>query len=108
MGKSRALSCPGICSASWLPNTWRADARQLPISANDAVERRLGERNVLLEKTKIGSPYVISALDELRGAGKFQRVAGWEANGGFLTGSDIGSAKPRWRRYRRAMRYCRF
>ncbi len=75
----------GIVVAEYL----RADAAAVPISANDAVERRLGERNVLLEKTKIGSPYVISALDELRGAGKFQRVAGWEANGGFLTGSAI-------------------
>ncbi len=75
----------GIVVAEYL----RADAAAVPISANDAVERRLRERNVLLEKTKIGSPYVISALDELRGAGKFQRVVGWEANGGFLTGSDI-------------------
>ncbi len=75
----------GIVVAEYL----RADAAAVPISANDAVERRLRERNVLLEKTKIGSPYVISALDELRGAGKFQRVAGWEANGGFLTGSAI-------------------
>jgi len=75
----------GIVVAEYL----RADAAAVPISANDAVERRLRERNVLLEKTKIGSPYVISALDELRGAGKFQRVVGWEANGGFLTGSAI-------------------
>jgi len=75
----------GIVVAEYL----RADAAAVPISANDAVERRLGESNVLLEKTKIGSPYVISALDELRDSGKFQRVVGWEANGGFLTGSDI-------------------
>jgi phosphomannomutase len=61
----------------------------VPISANDAVERRMSERKVLLEKTKIGSPYVISALDELRGKNVAQRIVGWEANGGFLTGSDI-------------------
>ena len=41
------------------------------------------------QKTKIGSPYVISALDELRRAGKHTRIVGWEANGGFLTGSDL-------------------
>ncbi len=75
----------GVVVAEYL----RADAAAVPISANDAVERRLRERNILLEKTKIGSPYVIAALDELRGSGKFQRVVGWEANGGFLTGSDI-------------------
>jgi phosphomannomutase len=42
----------------------------------------------LFVKTKIGSPYVVAALDELRAAGG-QRIVGWEANGGFLTGSDI-------------------
>jgi phosphomannomutase len=75
----------GIVVAEYL----RADAAAVPISANDAVERRMGERGVTLEKTKIGSPYVISALDELRRAGKHTRIVGWEANGGFLTGSDI-------------------
>jgi phosphomannomutase len=75
----------GIVAAEYL----RADAVAVPISANDAVERRMGERGVVLEKTRIGSPYVISALDELRRAGTHARIAGWEANGGFLTGSDI-------------------
>ncbi|HXL08941.1 MAG TPA: hypothetical protein VN966_01845, partial [Candidatus Bathyarchaeia archaeon] len=75
----------GIVVAEYL----RADAAAVPISANDAVERRMGERGVALEKTKIGSPYVISALDELHRAGKHTRIVGWEANGGFLTGSDI-------------------
>jgi phosphomannomutase len=75
----------GIVVAEYL----RADGAAVPISANDAVERRMGERGVFLAKTKIGSPYVISALDELRRAGTHARIAGWEANGGFLTGSDI-------------------
>ena len=75
----------GIIVAEYL----NADAAAVPISANDAVERRMGERGVLLEKTKIGSPYVISALDDLRGAGSHERILGWEANGGFLTGSNI-------------------
>jgi len=75
----------GIIVAEYL----NADAAAVPISANDAVERRMGERGVLLEKTKIGSPYVISALDELRGVGSHERILGWEANGGFLTGSNI-------------------
>ena len=75
----------GIVVAEYLG----ADGAAVPISANDAVERRMSERKVLLEKTKIGSPYVISALDELRGKNVAQRIVGWEANGGFLTGSDI-------------------
>lgn len=75
----------GIVAAEYLC----ADAAAVPISANDAVERRLRERSIALEKTKIGSPYVISALDNLRVSGKAARIVGWEANGGFLTGSDI-------------------
>jgi phosphomannomutase len=75
----------GIVAAEYL----RADATAVPISANDAVEQRMRERGIALEKTKIGSPYVVSALDELRRAEKYARVVGWEANGGFLTGSDI-------------------
>jgi phosphomannomutase len=58
-----------------------ADAIAVPISANDAVDRVL--RNVT--KTKIGSPYVVEAMREARG----DVVVGWEANGGFLTGSPI-------------------
>ena len=75
----------GIVVAEYL----RADAAAVPISANDAVERRMAESTVTLEKTKIGSPYVISAIDKLRRAGTHARIVGWEANGGFLTGSDI-------------------
>jgi phosphomannomutase len=75
----------GIVVAEYL----RADAAAVPISANDAVEQRMGEHGISLLKTKIGSPYVISALDELRRTGTHARIVGWEANGGFLTGSDI-------------------
>jgi len=78
----------GIVVAEYL----RADAAAVPISANDAVERRMRERGVLLQKTKIGSPYVISGIDKLRRAGTHARIVGWEANGGFLTGSDIALA----------------
>ena len=76
----------GIVVAEYL----RADAAAVPISANDAVERRMRDRGVSLEKTKIGSPYVVAALEELRRTGTHRRIVGWEANGGFLTGSDIG------------------
>jgi phosphomannomutase len=75
----------GIVVAEYL----RADAVVVPISANDAVERRMVERGVLLRKTKIGSPYVVSGIDELRRDGTHTRVVGWEANGGFLVGSPI-------------------
>ena len=46
------------------------------------------EKGVTPSKTKIGSPHVIKSMEEVRSAGK-NRVVGWEANGGFLTGSSI-------------------
>ncbi|MEO6165773.1 MAG: hypothetical protein ABIP88_16710, partial [Candidatus Binatia bacterium] len=88
-GARRVRFLPGDLLGVVVAEYLRADAAAVPISANDAVERRLGERKIILEKTKIGSPYVVAALDDLRGAGKRQRIVGWEANGGFLTGSDI-------------------
>jgi phosphomannomutase len=88
-GGRRVRFLPGDLLGIVVTEYLNADAAAVPISANDAVERRLGERKVLLKKTKIGSPYVVSALDELRGEGVAQRIVGWEANGGFLTGSDI-------------------
>jgi phosphomannomutase len=65
------------------------DAAAVPVSANDAVEMRMRERGVLLEKTRIGSPYVIAAIDALKRRGAPGKIVGWEANGGFLTGTDF-------------------
>ena len=64
-----------------------ADAVVVPISCNDAIDRGRLQR-VVEPKTKIGSPYVIEGLERARSKGK-KAVCGWEANGGFLTGSDI-------------------
>jgi len=88
-GTRRVRFLPGDLLGIIVAEYLNADAAAVPISANDAVERRMGERGVLLEKTKIGSPYVIASLDELRAAGTRERIVGWEANGGFLTGSNI-------------------
>ncbi|MBC7805869.1 MAG: mannose-6-phosphate isomerase, class I [Akkermansiaceae bacterium] len=64
-----------------------AGAVVVPISCNDAIDR--GElRDKLEPKTKIGSPFVIAGMDTARESGK-ERICGWEANGGFLTGSDF-------------------
>ena len=69
----------GIVVAEYL----RAGAAAVPISANDAVERRMGQRGISLAKTKIGSPYVISALDGLRRAGTHERIVGWKPTADF-------------------------
>ena len=39
-------------------------------------------------KTRIGSPYVISSMQEARARGA-AAIVGWEANGGFLLGSTV-------------------
>jgi phosphomannomutase len=64
-----------------------ADSVVVPISCNDAIDR--GPLKDLLEpRTRIGSPFVIAGMEKARARGK-RAVCGWEANGGFLTGSDI-------------------
>jgi len=92
-GGRRVRFLPGDLLGLVVAEYLRADAVAVPISSNDAVERRLHERKILLEKTRIGSPYVVSALDALADAGRYQRIVGWEANGGFLTGGDIALNK---------------
>ena len=64
-----------------------ADSVVVPVSCNDAIDRGALAR-VLEPKTRIGSPYVIEGMEKARAKGR-RVVCGWEANGGFLTGSDI-------------------
>ena len=64
-----------------------ADAVVVPISCNDSIDH--GSLKDLVEpKTRIGSPYVIAGMEQALARGKLA-VCGWEANGGFLTGSGI-------------------
>ena len=64
-----------------------ADAVVVPVSCNDAIDR--GDLSQVLEpKTRIGSPFVIVGMAAAIARGR-RRVCGWEANGGFLLGSDI-------------------
>jgi phosphomannomutase len=64
-----------------------ADAVVVPVSCNDAIDRG-SLKNVLEPKTKIGSPHVVAGMEQARAKGR-NVVCGWEANGGFLLGSDI-------------------
>ncbi|ABD57132.1 phosphomannomutase [Jannaschia sp. CCS1] len=61
-----------------------ADVVVTPVSSNGGVELGGGLRVV---RTKIGSPFVIAALEDLSG----QRAVGYEANGGFLLGFEARS-----------------
>lgn len=57
-----------------------------PVSSNSVVERCGWFERVV--RTRIGSPYVIAAMEELRRISPGP-VVGYEANGGFMTASDI-------------------
>ena len=61
------------------------EALAVPVSCNTAIEACGFFKHV--ERTRIGSPYVIAEFEAL--AQKFASVAGFEANGGFLLGSDV-------------------
>lgn len=63
----------------------KIEALAVPVSCNTAIE--LSKRFPYVERTKIGSPYVIAEFANL--AKKYGSVAGFEANGGYLLGSDI-------------------
>lgn len=72
----------GILCALYL----KADAVAVPVSCNSALDKC--GRFAAIIRTKIGSPYVIEGMKEAVNKG-FARVVGYEANGGFLTASDI-------------------
>ncbi|CEO38454.1 phosphomannomutase [Photobacterium kishitanii] len=60
------------------------EALVVPVSCNTAIESC--ELFSFVKRTKIGSPYVIAEFNAL--GEKYNSVAGFEANGGFLLGSD--------------------
>lgn len=68
----------GILCARYL----QAESVVTPVSSNTALEQ-CGWFNSVV-RTRIGSPYVIAGM-----AGRQGVVVGYEANGGFLLGSDI-------------------
>ncbi|MFA0468565.1 phosphomannomutase [Vibrio breoganii] len=61
------------------------EALAIPVSCNTIIEQSTAFDAV--SKTKIGSPYVIAEFEAL--SKKYNRIAGFEANGGFLLGSDV-------------------
>lgn len=61
------------------------DALAVPVSCNTAIEKSGYFKHVA--RTKIGSPYVIAEFSDLNRS--YQNVAGFEANGGYLLGSEV-------------------
>lgn len=74
----------GAVVAKWLD----ADFAAIPVSSSDAVDQYLNDNNIEHLHTRIGSPYVIVAMDEAVKEGKAKAV-GWEVNGGFLLAQDF-------------------
>lgn len=70
----------GLLTAQYL----NIEALAVPVSCNTAIEKSDFFKEV--KRTKIGSPYVIEAFEDLS---SFNSVAGFEANGGFLLGSNL-------------------
>jgi len=71
----------GVLVAQYL----QADAVVTPVSSNSALEKSQWFEET--ERTQIGSPYVIAAMQTITVANKC--VVGYEANGGFLLNTTI-------------------
>lgn len=72
----------GLITARYLG----VDAVAVPVTAGSALERSGGFGQVV--RTRVGSPFVIAGMEQARSAGA-RAVVGFEANGGFLLGSDV-------------------
>lgn len=62
------------------------DTVVVPVTAGSALEQGGAFPRVI--RTKVGSPFVIAGMEKVRQEGA-RRVAGFEANGGFMLGSDV-------------------
>ncbi|MEL0252928.1 MAG: phosphomannomutase, partial [Novosphingobium sp.] len=69
-----------------------ADVAVTPVSSNTVIELSGAVPKVV--RTRIGSPYVIAEMMQAAQADPDARVCGYEANGGFLLGSAVGSLAP--------------
>ncbi len=74
----------GIVVADYLGG----DSVSVPISTNPAVYEFFAAKGIETVKTRIGSPYVIEAMQKARDKA-YSKIVAWEANGGFLMGSKI-------------------
>lgn len=72
----------GVLAARFL----LADCVVTPITSSSVLERSCWFKKII--RTKIGSPYVVAEMLNAASQG-FERVVGYEANGGFLTATPI-------------------
>ncbi len=70
----------------WLACLWiKADHVATPVTSNSAIST---DDTCNVSRTRVGSPYVIVDMEAAKASGA-ARVAGFEANGGFLLGSSV-------------------
>ena len=68
-----------------------ATAVAVPVTANDGI----AATGLSVRRTRVGSPHVLAAMAEARRTDPDARIAGFEANGGFVMGFDgAGPAGP--------------
>jgi phosphomannomutase len=68
----------------------KVNAVCVPVSATDSIIRICKDKGIELTQTKIGSPFVIAAMNDSIGSHSGEwNVFSWESNGGFLTGTDL-------------------
>ena len=79
---------PGDSLGALVSMYLKPDSVAIPISANDAVVDALKNKGVDVVQTKIGSPYVIAAMNDALDKDADAKVSSWESNGGYLLGSD--------------------
>lgn len=75
---ARALGAKSICT---------------PVSSNTMIDAKEAFDFDHIARTKIGSPFVIAAMEEALASDPKTRVVGYEANGGFLLGFDAEISK---------------
>jgi len=71
----------GLMTAMYLDQ----EAIAVPVSCTSLLESSMWFKHV--ERTKIGSPFVISGMEDLQS--KYKQISGFEANGGYLLGCDV-------------------
>jgi phosphomannomutase len=82
----------GFLCLTYLPLKPEETFVALPVSTNDGVIKKIKSMGYTMSLTKIGSPYIVAQM-LLAKSGiynrRFDDSVGWEANGGFLLGSNL-------------------
>ncbi|MCV2878994.1 phosphomannomutase [Sedimentimonas flavescens] len=75
---------PGDVLGALTARALGADVICTPVSSNTMIDAMPAFARIA--RTRIGSPYVIAAMEEILAANPAARICGYEANGGFLLG----------------------